>query len=150
MNGDNILDGLDLNNDLVIHDNVSPESNIYVDLIVYKRHIYLIGSCNSQLLQLIDERSFIDRFQQAGTEGAMNLDAKIDHDLGYFIFCQSVYSAAFLGVLGELCEKTALASSITCFSGTCFSSASFLQSSYSGVTVIISSPFLLILIRTVP
>jgi hypothetical protein len=74
------LDGFDLDDDFVFHNQVGPETGVDSDIPIHHRNGLLTGAAESSLREFIAQNGIVYGFQQPGPEGGMHAKGSI-HDL---------------------------------------------------------------------
>lgn len=85
VDGQNLIDGLVLDNDAVRDAEVDAEAGLDVDTVVADREVELALRLESALPEFIDHALLVGGFQQTGPERGMNFDSGIDDMGGGFL-----------------------------------------------------------------
>jgi hypothetical protein len=86
MNRGDSLDGFDLNDDLLLHDEIGPEAHIHFKLIPKDRNDLLFVHPQTSFSQFVVHDFLINRLEQSWPKLQMNAIGNIDDDPGNFVF----------------------------------------------------------------
>jgi hypothetical protein len=64
----NVLDGLHLDDYLILHEHIQSISTLQLNLMVSQRHRFLLFNLEAASTELEGEAGFIGRFQESGTQ----------------------------------------------------------------------------------
>jgi hypothetical protein len=78
VDGKDFLDSLQFDNHGILHEQINPVTDIESNFIINHRETYLRQRFHAALSKLVGKAGFISRFQQAGTERAVNLHGGCD------------------------------------------------------------------------
>ena len=85
MNSLDLLDTLEFEDQLALHQNINPVSTIELDILVVHRLWVLQLECDSIAVQLVRQALFVGRFEQSRAQMTVNLNGAANHTIGKIV-----------------------------------------------------------------